>query len=65
MAVDVAVLLILGIVIVFMCHGGGLRAGHAVVCALFGLYFAGTHNVGPFAKDVTASIAGLPSGPRL
>lgn len=65
MAVDVAVLLILGIVIVFLCRGGGLKAGHALVCAFFGLYLAGTRNVGPFAKDVTASVAGLLSGLRL
>jgi hypothetical protein len=64
-AVDVAVLLILGIVIVFLCRGGGLKPGHAVVCAVFGLYLAGTHNVGPFVKDVTASVAGLLSGLRL
>jgi hypothetical protein len=64
-AVDVAVLLLLGIVIVFLCRGGGLKAGHAVVCAVFGLYLAGTHNVGPFVKDVTASVANLLSGLRL
>ncbi|MFJ9324534.1 hypothetical protein [Streptomyces globisporus] len=65
MAVDVAVLLLLGIVIVFLCRGGGLKAGHAVVCSVFGLYLAGTHNVGPFVKDVTASVAGFLSGLRL
>jgi hypothetical protein len=56
-AVDVAVLLLLGIVIVFLCRGGGLKAGHALVCTVFGLYLAGTRNVGPFVKDVTASVA--------
>ncbi|NUR03538.1 MAG: hypothetical protein HOY79_45590 [Streptomyces sp.] len=65
MAVDVAVLLLLGIVIVFLCRGGGLKAGHAVVCSVFGLYLAGTHTVGPFVKDVTASVVGLLSGLRL
>ncbi|MFF4086359.1 hypothetical protein ACFYY9_05625 [Streptomyces nigra] len=65
MAVDVAVLLIFGIVIVFLCQGGGLKAGHALVCALFGLYLAGTHNVGPFTKNVTASVADLLWGLRL
>ncbi|GAB2863204.1 MULTISPECIES: hypothetical protein [unclassified Streptomyces] len=65
MAVDVAVLLLLGIVIVFLCRGGGLKAGHALVCAVFGLYLAGTRNVGPFVKDVTASVANLLSGLRL
>ncbi|GGZ85583.1 hypothetical protein [Streptomyces bluensis] len=65
MAVDVAVLLILGITIVFLCRGGGLKAGHAVVCAVFGLYLAGTQNIGPFAKDVTTSVANLLSGLRL
>ncbi|MGW2796024.1 hypothetical protein [Streptomyces sp. NPDC001269] len=65
MAVDVAVLLILGIVIVFLCRGGGLKVGHAVVCSVFGLYIAGTQNIGPFVKDVTASVAGLLSGLRL
>jgi hypothetical protein len=64
-AVDVAVLLLLGIVIVFLCRGGGLKAGHAIVCAVFGLYLAGTHSVGPFVKDVTASVAGMLSGLRL
>ncbi|MGA5879505.1 hypothetical protein ACPC3D_27395 [Streptomyces cellulosae] len=65
MAVDVAVLLVLGIVIVFLCRGGGLKAGHAVVCAVFGLYLAGTRNIGPFVKDATASVANLLSGLRL
>ncbi|MFE6623264.1 hypothetical protein [Streptomyces sp. NPDC057740] len=65
MAVDVAVLLLLGIVIVLLCRGGGLKAGHAVVCAVFGLYLAGTQNAGPFVKDITASIANLLSGLRL
>ncbi|WP_155055696.1 hypothetical protein [Streptomyces blattellae] len=65
MAVDVAVLLILGIVIAFLCRGGGLKAGHAAVCVVFGLYLAGTDSVGPFVKDVTASVAGLLSGLRL
>ncbi|WP_282703417.1 hypothetical protein [Streptomyces sp. CC219B] len=65
MAVDVAVLLIRGIVIAFLCRGGGLKASHAVVCVVFGLYLTGTHNVGPFVKDVTASVAGLLSGLRL
>ncbi|MFJ1845527.1 hypothetical protein [Streptomyces sp. NPDC088146] len=65
MAVDVAVLLILGIVIVFSFRGGGLKAGHALVCVIFGLYLAGTRNIGPFVKDVTASVANLLSGLRL
>ncbi|QNT92364.1 hypothetical protein HEP81_02038 [Streptomyces griseofuscus] len=65
MAVDVAVLLILGIVIVFSCRGGGLKAGHALACAVFGLYLAGTENIGPFVKDATASVAHLLSGLRL
>jgi hypothetical protein len=64
-AVDVAVLLILGIVIVFLCRGGGLKAGHAVVCVVFGLYLAGTHNVGPLVKDITASVANLLSELKL
>ncbi|MEU0948854.1 hypothetical protein ABZ379_40215 [Streptomyces canus] len=65
MAVEVAVLLILGIVIVFTCRGGGLKAGHAVVCTVFGLYLAGTHSVGPFVQDVMASLAKFLSGLRL
>ncbi|MEU6572535.1 hypothetical protein [Streptomyces sp. NPDC046805] len=65
MAVDVAVLLLLGIVIVFLCRGGGLKPGHAVVCSIFGLYLAGTWNVSPFVKDVTASVANLLSGLKL
>jgi hypothetical protein len=65
MVVEVAVLLILGIVIVFSCRGGGLKAGHAVVCTVFGLYLAGTHSVGPFVQDVTASLAKFLSGLRL
>ncbi|WNM29222.1 DUF2304 domain-containing protein [Streptomyces sp. Li-HN-5-11] len=43
----------------------GSRRANAVVCALFGLYLAGTQNIGPFAKDVTASVAHLLSGLRL
>ncbi|MGK5446374.1 hypothetical protein [Streptomyces radiopugnans] len=62
---DVAVLLLLGIVIVFSCRGGGLKAGHAAVCGVFGLYLADTQNIGPFVKDVTTSAADLLSGLRL
>lgn len=65
MAVDVAVLMLLGIVIVFLRRGGGLKAGHALVRAVFGLYLAGTRNVGPSVKDVTALVANLLSGLRL
>jgi hypothetical protein len=64
-AVSVAVLLLLGTVIVFLCRGGGLKATHAAVCVVFGLYLAGTQTVGPFVKNVTASIANLLSGLRL
>lgn len=62
MAVDVAVLLILGIVIAFSCRAGGLKAAHALAWVVFGLYLAGTQNVGPFVKDVTASVASLCRG---
>lgn len=65
MAVNVAVLLLLGTVIVFLCRGGGLKPIHAAVCVVFGLYLAGTHSAGPFVKNVMTSIANLLSGLRL
>lgn len=64
-AVNVAVLLILGIVIVFLCRGGGLKVVHAAVCVVFGLYLAGTQSAGPFVRNVTTSVANLLSGLRL
>lgn len=65
MAVNVAVLLLLGTVIVFLCRGGGLKPIHAVVCVVFGVYLAGTQSAGPFIKNVTTSVANLLSGLRL
>lgn len=65
MAVDVAVLLLLGTAIAFLCRGGGLKATHAAICVVFGLYLAGTQSAGPFVKNVTASVANLLSGLKL
>ncbi|QIY94491.1 hypothetical protein HEP87_11295 [Streptomyces sp. S1D4-11] len=62
MAVDVAVQLLLEVVIVTLCHGGGLRAVHTMVCSDLGICPFGPQNIGPFTKHPTPSVPDIPSG---
>ncbi|GAA1176252.1 hypothetical protein GCM10009654_36830 [Streptomyces hebeiensis] len=57
MVLSMSGVVLLGIVVFLFFRKGGLKASHAVVCALFGFYLAGT----AIAPSITAGSASLAS----
>ena len=65
MAVQVVVLLILGVIVFFLARGGAMKIGHALLCVLLGLYLADTTFLGPLLRQLSNAINGFVSGIRL
>ena len=61
MILNVSGVLLLGFIIFLFARKDGLKISHALVCALFGFYLAGTA-IAPSIKAGGASLAGLLSG---
>ncbi|WP_328536889.1 hypothetical protein [Streptomyces sp. NBC_00344] len=61
MALSISAVVLLTIIVVLMVRKSGLKAGHAVVCALLGFYLASS-SVAPTIHDLTTNVAGMIGG---
>jgi hypothetical protein len=64
MILSISGVVLLGVVVLLFFRKDGLKVSHALVCALFGFYLAGTA-VAPGIRAGGASLAGLLGGIRL
>ncbi|MEU6116989.1 hypothetical protein C3486_27995 [Streptomyces sp. Ru73] len=64
MVLSVSGVVLLGVIVFLFFRKDGLKVTHALVCALFGFYLAGTA-IAPGIKAGGASLAGLISGLNL
>lgn len=63
MILSISGVLLLGIAMFLLFRMGDLKASHAIVCALFGFYLAGTA-IAPSIEAGGQSLAGILSGLR-
>jgi hypothetical protein len=63
MAVSISVVLLLTILAVIFLRNGGLKASHALVCALLGFMLAGT-SMAPSIQEGVAATANVVSSLR-
>ncbi|MFF9686516.1 hypothetical protein [Streptomyces sp. NPDC014623] len=61
MILSISGVVLLGIVVFLFFKKDGLKASHALICALFGFYLAGTA-IAPSITAGGASLAGMLSG---
>ncbi|MER7394264.1 hypothetical protein ABT381_01935 [Streptomyces sp. NPDC000151] len=61
MVLSISGVVLLGVIMFLFFRKDGLKVSHAVVCALFGFYLAGTA-IAPGIKAGGASLAGLLKG---
>jgi hypothetical protein len=52
---SVSIVLLLALAVAVLCRWAGLRASHALVCALFGFYLASS----PLAPTIAAAVRQL------
>ncbi|UNO43462.1 hypothetical protein [Streptomyces sp. MST-110588] len=64
MILSVSAAVLLGVVVFLFFRKDGLKVSHALVCALFGFYLAGTA-IAPSIKAGGASLASLLGGIKL
>ncbi|MFG2850807.1 hypothetical protein ACGFZ9_09075 [Streptomyces mirabilis] len=58
MALSISAVVLLAIIVVILVRKSGLKAGHAVVCVLFGFYLASS-TMAPTISDLTTNVAGM------
>ncbi|MBY8341374.1 hypothetical protein LXH13_26010 [Streptomyces spinosirectus] len=58
MALSISAVVLLAIIVVLLIRKSGLKAGHAIVCALLGFYLASS-TVAPTINELTTNIAGM------
>ncbi|EPD55114.1 MULTISPECIES: hypothetical protein [Streptomyces] len=58
MALSISAVVLLAIIVVLLIKKSGLKAGHAIVCALLGFYLASS-TVAPTINELTTNIAGM------
>ncbi|WP_405735123.1 hypothetical protein OG607_41960 [Streptomyces sp. NBC_01537] len=56
MALSISAALLLLVTVLILVRKGGLKAGHAIVCALLGFYLASS-SLAPTIRDLTNNIA--------
>ncbi|WP_327295444.1 MULTISPECIES: hypothetical protein [unclassified Streptomyces] len=61
MALSISAVVLLMIIVVLMVRKSGLKAGHALVCALLGFYLASS-SVAPTIHSLTTNVAGMIGG---
>ncbi|MEV6791070.1 hypothetical protein AB0M87_03530 [Streptomyces sp. NPDC051320] len=61
MALSISAVVLLAIIVVLLVRKSGLKAGHAMVCALLGFYLASS-SVAPTIHDLTTNVAGMIGG---
>ena len=58
MALSISAVVLLAIIVFLLIKKSGLKAGHAIVCALLGFYLASS-TVAPTINELTTNIAGM------
>lgn len=58
MALSISAVVLLAIIVFLLVKKSGLKAGHAVVCALLGFYLASS-SVAPTITELTTNVAGM------
>ncbi|MCA1217692.1 hypothetical protein [Streptomyces sp. 8L] len=56
LSISLAVLLV--VIVIMMIRKSGLKAGHAIVCALAGFFLASS-SIAPTITSLTSSVAGM------
>ncbi|MFG2137773.1 hypothetical protein [Streptomyces sp. NPDC048650] len=64
MILSISGVILLGVIVFLFFRKDGLKWSHALVCALFGFYLAGSA-IAPSIKAGGASLAGLLSGLKI
>ena len=64
MALSISAVVLLLIVVILLIRSSGLKAGHAIACALLGFYLASS-SVAPTISDFTTNVAGMISDIKL
>jgi hypothetical protein len=57
-ALSISAVVLLAIIVVILVRKSGLKAGHAVVCVLFGFYLASS-TMAPTISDLTTNVADM------
>jgi hypothetical protein len=57
-ALSISAVVLLAIVVFLLIKKSGLKAGHAIVCVLFGFYLASS-TIAPTINELTTNIAGM------
>jgi hypothetical protein len=60
-ALSISAVLLLLIVVFLLVKKSGLKAGHALVCALLGFYLASS-SIAPTIRTLTTNVAGMIGG---
>lgn len=58
MALSISVVVLLAIVVFLLVRKSGLKAGHAVICALLG-FFVASSSIAPSVSTLTTNVANL------
>ncbi|WP_405882271.1 hypothetical protein OG762_28915 [Streptomyces sp. NBC_01136] len=58
MALSISAVVLLAIIVVILVRKSGLKAGHAVVCVLFGFYLASS-TMAPTISSLTTNVADM------
>ncbi|MFZ3470272.1 hypothetical protein ACODT3_25560 [Streptomyces sp. 4.24] len=61
MTVSISAVVLLAVLVILLVKKGGLKAGHAFVCALLGFYLASS-SMAPTISEVATNVARLISG---
>jgi hypothetical protein len=61
MVLNISGVLLLGALVFFLTRKSGLKVSHALICALFGFYLAGT-SIAPNIRASGNSVASIISG---
>jgi H+/gluconate symporter-like permease len=55
---SISAVVLLAVIVVLLVKKSGLKGVHALVCALFGFFLAGS-SIAPTINDLTSSVAGM------
>jgi hypothetical protein len=64
MVLSISGVLLLGALVILLTRKSGLKVSHAIVCALFGFYLAGT-SIAPNIRDGGDTLASIIGGLHL
>jgi hypothetical protein len=64
MVLSISGVILLGALVILLTRKSGLKVSHAIVCALFGFYLAGT-SIAPNIREGGNTVASIISGLHL